>query len=201
MITSIDQLDFSKKYTYADYLTWQFDEMVELIHGKIVRISPAPNRRHQEISTNLHGPVWSHLRNQPCQMFHAPFDVRLPLPEAQQTPDKVNTVVQPDLCVICDTTKLDQRGCNGAPDWIIEILSESTAHKDLNEKFDLYEHAGVREYWIVHPNDQTVLVYLPNEQGQYQLRRQKPFSKEEKISVGSFEGFEIDLGEVFESNT
>lgn len=197
MITDINQLDLSKSYTYADYLNWQFDELVELIRGKVVRMSPAPNTLHQSCSSNLHGLIWSYLRGTSCQSFAAPFDVRLPLPPTQQTDDKINTVVQPDLCVICDLEKLDNRGCNGAPDWIIEILSKGTAQKDLKDKFDIYQHAGVREYWIVHPSEGTVLPYRLNEKGIYQLFRQTPFTQEEFVPVGIFPGFEVDLGDVF----
>ena len=197
MITSIDQLDLNKRYTYADYLTWQLDEMVELIKGKVFRMSPAPNRLHQQVSSNLLKSIFSHLGNASCQVFHAPFDVRLPLPPNQQKEEKINTVVQPDICVVCDLSKLDHRGCNGAPDWIIEILSPATLKKDLTEKYEIYQHAGVQEYWIVHPADGTVIPYRLDEQGVYQLIRNTPFGKGEKIESGIFEHFEMDLEEVF----
>ncbi|MEL6866310.1 MAG: Uma2 family endonuclease [Bacteroidota bacterium] len=197
MINHIDQLDFNKKYTYADYLTWQLDEMVELIHGSIFRRSPAPGRTHQLVSSSLLKNIFSQLKERQCQVFHAPFDVRLPLPEQQQTAEKIDTVVQPDICMICDLAKLDERGCQGAPDWIIEILSEGTAHKDLNDKFQLYEFAGVPNYWIVHPHEQTVLVYTLATNGKYQLLRQRPYAKGEQIQVYFLEDFVLDLGEVF----
>lgn len=197
MIKDINQLDLSKHYTYADYLTWQFDEMVELIRGKVFRMSPAPSRFHQEISGNLYGLIWYYLKNNPCLVFHAPFDVRLPLPPNQQVSGKIDTVVQPDICIICDSTKLDAQGCNGAPNWIIEILSQSTAKKDLTEKFELYQSAGVREYWVVHPSEGTVLPYRLNTKGQYELLRQTPFVSGEIVPVGVFKGFGVDLGEVF----
>jgi Uma2 family endonuclease len=197
MITSIDQLDLSKKYTYADYLTWQLDEMVELIRGKVVRMAPAPGTSHQSASSNLHVAIGSYLIGKKCKLFSAPFDVRLPLPEAEQQQDKTGTVVQPDLCVICDISKLDDRGCNGAPDWIIEILSQSTAHKDLNEKFELYRHAGVQEYWVVHPAEGTVLPYRLDADGQYALPRSTPYTIGDKVPVGLFPGFEVELGAVF----
>ncbi|WP_282775761.1 Uma2 family endonuclease [Phaeodactylibacter xiamenensis] len=197
MITSIDQLDLSKKYTYADYLTWQLDEMVELIRGKVVRMAPAPGTSHQSASSNLHVAIGSYLIGKKCKLFSAPFDVRLPLPEAEQQQNKTGTVVQPDLCVICDISKLDDRGCNGAPDWIIEILSQSTAHKDLNEKFELYRHAGVQEYWVVHPAEGTVLPYRLDADGQYALPRSTPYTVGDKVPVGLFPGFEVELGAVF----
>lgn len=197
MITDINQLDLNQRYTYADYLTWQFDEMVELIRGKVFRMSPAPNRYHQEISSNLHLSIGTFLKGKPCRIYHAPFDVRLPLPPNKQTADKIDTVVQPDLSIICDPSKLDVQGCNGAPDWIIEILSLSTGHKDLTEKFDLYQSAQVREYWIVHPTDGTVIPYRLNAEGQYMPIRTTPFTAAEKIPVGIFPDFEVDLEEVF----
>jgi len=175
MITDINQLDLSKRYTYADYLTWQFDEMVELIRGKVFKMSPAPNMAHQWVSDELQGKIYHYLVGKKCKQFTAPFDVRLPLPPNQQKGKKVDTVVQPDICVLCDLTKLDHHGCNGAPDWIIEILSKSTSKKDLNEKFDVYQNAGVREYWIIHPIDETVIPYRLDENGEYQLIRKTPF--------------------------
>jgi Uma2 family endonuclease len=197
MITSIEQLDLSKKYTYADYLSWQLDEMVELIRGKVVRMAPAPGTSHQSASSNLHVIIGSYLMNKDCKLFSAPFDVRLPVPEPERKQDKTETVVQPDLCIICDLSKLDERGCNGAPDWIIEILSQSTAHKDLHDKFELYRHAGVKEYWVVHPAEGTVLPYRLDDHGQYTLPRSTPYTTGEKVPVGLFHGFEVELGAVF----
>lgn len=197
MITDINQLDLNKRYTYADYLTWQFDEMVELIKGKVYRMTPAPSLKHQRTSGNLYGLIWTFLKDKQCECFSAPFDVRLPLPPAHQKDNKIDTVVQPDICVVCDESKLDRRGCTGAPDWIIEILSLATSRKDLTEKFDLYQHAGVREYWIIHPTDETVIPYRLNEQGIYVALRPTPFSREETIQVGIFEDFEMELTNVF----
>lgn len=197
MITDISQLDLSKRYTYADYLTWQLDEMVELIGGKIFRMSPAPGTSHQHLSGNLFSIIHQYLKGMPCRAFAAPFDVRLPLPPGRQTADQIDTVVQPDISIICDPEKLDERGCQGAPDWIIEILSKSTASKDLTEKYELYEHAGVREYWVAHPHEGTLLIYRLQAGGHYLLLRQTPFTRGEKAPVGVFPGFEIDLGEVF----
>jgi Uma2 family endonuclease len=154
-ITDLSQLDFKKQYTYSDYLTWQFSERVELIKGWIYKMSPAPRRIHQEVSVNLIGLLWSHFRLQDCKVYEAPFDVRLKKTN-QKNETYTDTVVQPDVCVICDNTKLDEAGCMGAPDLIIEILSDSTAKKDYNEKFNLYEENEVKEYWIVNPISQTI---------------------------------------------
>ncbi len=197
MITSIDQLDLNKKYTYADYLTWQFEEHVELIRGKIFKMSPAPSTGHQRISRNLLLELGNFFRENTCQVFAAPFDVRLPLPLTQRSKVKLDTVVQPDLCVICDPDKLDEQGCQGVPDWIIEILSPSTSSKDLNEKFDLYQNAGVREYWIVHPHEGTLIVYFLNEEGSYQLLRQRPYTSPEKVASYVFPQLKVELEVVF----
>jgi len=196
MVTSLDELDLNKTYTYSDYMTWQFEEMVELIKGKIYKISPAPSRIHQKISTNLLILIGTHFSKKECQVFHAPFDVRLP--SINKKNEVVNTIVQPDLCVICDHSKLDDQGCNGAPYWVIEILSKRTANKDLNEKFDLYQQVGVKEYWVVHPKEQTVLVYVL-EKGIYSLRKNKPFTNTDTIRSTIFPELTIDLAEVFEA--
>ncbi len=197
MITDINQLDLNKRYTYADYLTWQFDDVVELIKGKVFKMSPAPSRLHQEVSSNLLRIVLPFFSGNPCKVYHPPFDVRLPLPPSKQKSNKIDTVVQPDICVVCDIDKLDDQGCNGAPDWIIEILSPGTSKKDLTEKYDIYQNAGVHEYWIVHPNDQTVIPYRLDADGQYQLLRNTPFAKEESIPVGVFPDLVVALEEVF----
>ncbi|MEQ8706743.1 MAG: Uma2 family endonuclease [Phaeodactylibacter sp.] len=192
MITSIHQLDPSKKYTYTDYLGWQLDEMVELIRGKIVRMSPAPNTRHERISSNFFLIIGGHLKNQKYQAFRAPFDVHLPAGEGE-------TVVQPDICVVFDPDKLDMHGCNGAPGWIIEVLSRSTAHKDLTDKFELYEQAGVQEYWVVHPEEGTLIIFQLDDNNRYQLRRLNPFTKQEAVTVGVLPDLTVNLGEVFTS--
>jgi len=167
-ITSLSQLDLSKSYTYADYLTWQLTGFVELVKGKVRSMSPAPRRVHQEVSGYFFGSVYAHLLQRSCKVYHAPFDVRLttagPNSDAQ-----ITTVVQPDICVVCDPGKLDDKGCLGAPDWVIEILSPSTAAYDTREKFELYEESGVTEYWIVFPGEKTVATYVL-ENGRYQSR-------------------------------
>ena len=139
MITSLSQLDLNKKYSYAEYLTWQFQEHLELIRGRIFRMTPAPTRRHQKASFKLSLQIGNYLNNRSCEVYTAPFDVRFP---KEGGDDNTYTVVQPDICVICDKSKLDDRGCVGAPDFIIEILSPTTGAKDATIKFDLYEEQG-----------------------------------------------------------
>ncbi|TAD84432.1 MAG: Uma2 family endonuclease [Bacteroidetes bacterium] len=160
MITDINQLDIHQKYTYADYLTWRFADRVELIKGWIKRMSPAPLDRHQRISNNLSYEVNSYFRKGPCQVRVAPYDVRLPDRKNATTDKEIYTVVQPDICVICDESKIDRRGCVGAPDWVIEILSPGNTRLEMHEKFDLYEENGVVEYWTVHSEDENIMQFV-----------------------------------------
>jgi len=161
-VTNINELDFSKQYTYADYLTWRFNERVELIKGWVYKMSPAPKRFHQEIEGVLHAKIWNYFENKPCKVYQSPFDVRLKRNKGQD--DEIDTVVQPDICVVCDMGKLDDAGCLGAPDFIVEVLSETTAKKDYNEKFNLYEENGVKEYWIADPANKSIEIFsLVNE--------------------------------------
>jgi Uma2 family endonuclease len=167
MITDISQLDPNGTYTYADYLKWQFEESVELIKGKLYRMSPTPKRAHQLAVSHLLVDISLYFGGQPFEIYAAPFDVRLPV-RNERKPDQLHTVVQPDICIVCDASKLDDDGCLGAPDWVIEITSPRTAKNDFNEKFNLYEESGVREYWIVQPKEKAVNVYVL-EDGQYAL--------------------------------
>jgi len=190
-------LDLNKRYTYADYLTWLDDKARELIHGFIKKMSPAPRTEHAEISYNISwyfGNVVKSKKNK-CKVFTAPFDVRFPQ-NGETADDKIDTVVQPDICVICDLSKIDKRGCCGAPDLIVEILSPATFKKDVTEKFDLYEKSGVKEYWIVHPNSQAINVYLLQENGKYDEGTIYEF--EGKIPVSIFDNYQIDLKNIFE---
>ena len=196
-ITRLSQLDLNDTYSYADYLTWQFEETVELIKGKIQLMSPAPNVLHQSIVTELGGHLYSFLRNKPCKLFYAPFDVRLyNRKKSMLTNKEIYTVVQPDLCVICDTGKLDQQGCNGAPDWIIEILSKGNSKRETQEKYALYQESGVKEYWLVYPYEQSVHQFVLNEQTEkYELLAM--FSAEDNAGPVLFPDLAIDLAEVF----
>jgi Uma2 family endonuclease len=162
VITDINQLDLTKKYSYADYLTWELNERVELIRGWIYKMSPAPRRKHQRASFKLTLTLGNFLDSCNCQVYEAPFDVRLKKNKGSDS--EINTVVQPDISVFCDLSRLDDRGGIGAPDLIVEITSDSTMKKDYNEKFNIYEENGVREYWIVNPDSQCVEIFkLENE--------------------------------------
>lgn len=177
-------------YTYADYLKWDFEEIVELIKGKIFTKAAAPNRRHQEVSGNVFGSLFNFLKNQPCRVYSAPFDVRF-----SRNPEfaKTDSVVQPDISVICDLSKLDDKGCFGAPDLIVEIISPGNSRVELQNKYELYEEFGVREYWVVHPTDCTVLIYTLID-GKFQPSRL--FTSGDQIKSTVLLGFTLDLEEV-----
>jgi Uma2 family endonuclease len=192
----IEEPDLSGSYTYADYLTWQWSEMTELIRGKIFKMSPAPGSLHQRVAGNLFGHLWNFLKGKRCQVFIAPFDVRLPISTKSKSDREIITVVQPDLCVVCDPNKIDARGCIGAPDWIVEILSPHTSAKDLREKFDVYEEVGVKEYWVVHPQEQTLLIYTLDQNGKYKSVL-KPYVRNDEVSPITLPGLTIRLEEVF----
>ena len=152
-----DPLQQRDDHTYADYLGWGDDQRFELIAGEALAMSPAPGLLHQAVSMGLSLQIGSFLQGGPCRVFAAPFDVRLP--EANEADDQVRTVVQPDLSVICDVSKLDRAGCRGAPDWVVEIPSPATAAHDQIRKRELYASHGVQEFWLVHPSDALVWVY------------------------------------------
>ena len=181
------------RYTYADYLTWSDDERWELIDGVAYNMTPAPSRKHQKISWELSQQIGAHLRGKKCQAYTAPFDVRLPAPG--EVDDTTGTVVQPDMVVVCDPAKLDDRGCKGAPDLVIEIVSPESVARDMKEKFLLYERAGVAEYWIVHPIDRVVSIFHRGPDGFY--GKPDVHTAEERVPVGVLQGLEIDLSAVF----
>jgi Uma2 family endonuclease len=194
MITSLSQLDLTKQYSYADYLTWNFKERVELIKGLIYKMSPSPSPVHQLISGNLHADIHNFLRKSDCKVFAAPFDVRLTNKRKSTEDNVIINVVQPDLCVICDPSKIDKRGCLGAPNLVIEILSKGNTKLELEQKFNLYEENGVQEYWIVQPGDQTVSVF-DLVQDKYTLRQ--IYSNDSKIDVAVLPGLVLDMKDVF----
>jgi len=182
-----------KKFSYGDYLTWPEEERWELIDGVAYNMTPAPSVAHQRIVRELLTQINELLRDGPCEVFAAPFDVRLP--EADEGDAEITTVVQPDLAVICDPIKLDERGCRGAPDLIMEVISPSTAAKDQIYKVALYERHGVKEYWLVHPTDCLVTIRLLGSDGRYGLPR--IHEAKGALPVATLPGLEIDLDAVF----
>jgi Uma2 family endonuclease len=195
-ISHLSQLDFNKVYSYADYLTWQFDETLELIKGKIMQMSPAPNVGHQRISRNLLRFIDNYLTHKKCEAFYAPFDVRLyNRKKSILTNKEIYTVVQPDLCVICNPDLLDQQGCNGAPDWIIEILSKGNSKREMQIKYELYQESGVTEYWIVYPDYQAIHQFVLTESGRYDLKYM--YTGDDKAIPSLFPDLAIDLTDIF----
>ena len=189
----VEEPDMSGSYSYADYLKWSFEERVELIKGKIFKMSPAPGNIHQKISMDISGALWSFLRNKKCKVYAAPFDVRIP--RKSYADDDVITVLQPDICVVCDPSKLDERGCIGAPDIVVEILSPGNNKKELKYKYEVYEEAGVKEYWIVIPTEKALQKHI--------LTNGKYISSgylyaEDKLTTDILPGFTFELEELFE---
>ncbi len=181
------------RYTYGDYLHWDDSRRWEIIDGEAYDMSPAPTRRHQRISIELVRQLSNYLVGKKCEAYSAPFDVVLPV--LGENEEESETVVQPDIVVVCDQRKLTKRGCTGAPEMVIEILSPSTAVKDLKVKKDLYERAGVREYWIVHPDEKWVNIFLRDEKSKLALLG--TFSAEDTPEVNILPGLQIDLAQVF----
>ena len=184
-----------EKFTYKDYLTWPDEERWELIDGIAYNMSPAPSRRHQGILGSIFNELYNYLKDKPCEVYLAPFDVRLP--ENDEADDEVETVVQPDIVVVCDRNKLDDRGGRGAPDIVIEILSPYTSKKDLVTKYHLYERHKVQQYWIVDPETKEVTIYK-FENDKYEQPQE--YKKEDKIKVDIFKDLEIDLGIIFKTS-
>lgn len=181
-------------YTYADYLLFKIEERIELIKGRILKMS-SPNLNHQSISAEIFGSIYIHLKNKPCKVFAAPFDVRLPVKNKKKD-NEIFTVVQPDIMVVCDETKLDSKGICGAPDLIVEIVSPSNSKRDVKIKYDLYEETGVKEYWIVFVDTKTILQFhLVNNN----YVASKPQAEEGIIKSFTIENLEIDLEEIFKN--
>lgn len=196
-ITQLSQLNLNQTYSYADYLTWHLSEAIELIKGKIMLLPPAPNLRHQDISMNLTRSLATFFKHKKCRLYAAPFDVRLyDRKKSLLANQDIHTVIQPDLCVICNTEMLDEQGCNGAPDWIIEILSKGNSTREMNIKYALYEASGVTEYWLVYPEQEAIHQFVLDEQGRYQL---KHMYTEGLATPHLFPELAVELAEVFDT--
>ncbi len=180
-------------FTYADYLTWPASERWELIDGEAFAMTPAPGRTHQELSIALSSKIYAFFEDHECQAFAAPFDVRLP--EADESEEFASNVVQPDIVVYCDQNKLDERGGKGAPDLAVEIMSPTSANRDLIDKMALYERHGVREYWIVDPVHQIIFVRHLESDGHFS--REIIFGRKDELKSVIFPQLHIDLQKVF----
>ena len=176
--------NYERRYTFNDWLSMDDNIRAELYEGTLITLT-APNQKHQQILSEMHGQLWQFLKNKPCKVFPAPFGVRLN--------EKEDTVVEPDIIVVCDMDKLDGKVCIGAPDLVIEILSPSTAKRDMLIKYRLYQKAGVREYWIIDPEIDLVQVGVLSA-GSYIT---SVYGSTDKVPVHILENFEIDLSEVF----
>ncbi|WP_243718065.1 Uma2 family endonuclease [Pedobacter changchengzhani] len=192
-IHQFNDIDASLSYSYANYLNWLFDDRIELIKGKIFKMSPAPSRVHQKISIRILNPLVNFLKGEVCEVYSAPFDVRFP--KESKADKDVFTVLQPDICVVCDKNKLDDRGCIGAPDIVVEILSPGNTKMELLHKYKVYEEFGVKEYWVVSQSDQNILIYTLNGLGKFEPSKQ--FTLSEKITSSVLPGFELKLDDVF----
>lgn len=183
-------------YTYKDYAGWPDEERWELIDGVPYNMSPAPSRFHQKISGALFNKIYQYLEGKSCEVYHAPFDVRLP--KGKEPEEEIVTVVQPDIAVICDQSKLDDKGCKGSPDLVIEIVSPSTVSKDMKEKLAVYERHGVKEYWIIHPIDKLAIVYRLQEDRQYV--KPEIYSEDNAVESKVLEDFSVDLRTLFQGD-
>lgn len=181
------------RYTFADCLTWEEKERIEIIDGEAVMMAP-PSRVHQEICFEIGRQLGNYLEGKRCKVYPAPFGVRL-FEKDGDTPDDVDTMVEPDISVVCDMGKLDDHGCKGAPDMVVEVLSPSTQRHDQLVKLGLYQRAGVREYWIVDPENKTVRVMLQDNGGVLQLH--EVYDRECVAKVNVLDGCFIELGKVF----
>ena len=191
-ITNINQLDLVNGiYTYADYLMWKIKDRLELLKGKIFQMG-APSLTHQTVSMNFSHLLSNYFYKTPCKLFAAPFDVRLA--KKGEKDNEVYTVVQPDLCVVCDADKLDERGCWGAPDLIIEILSPGNSKKELKNKYELYQEAGVREYWVIRPDNKEITQFVL-ENGQY--RTLPPIVEGDLIHSTIFPDLSLQTEDIF----
>jgi Uma2 family endonuclease len=170
MITSIDQLDENKKYSYADYLTWHNEEYWEILRGKVVKRGQTTTN-HQILVGQLGFRLYDICKQKGYDLFFAPIDVCLFDIKSSFSDEFIFTVVQPDVCVICDLSKMEERGCFGAPDFIIEVKTKETSKKDLNDKFLIYQDYGVKEYWIISELDELIFVFDLDNNNKYQLRK------------------------------
>ena len=192
-------LDPDKLYSYADYLTWADDKRRELIDG-IAKLMSGPNTIHSEITITLAGKIWSFIKKRKgkCKIYHSPIDVRLPK-NGETADDKIFTVVQPDIVVVCDPSKIEKKGIIGAPDLVVEVLSPSNTKLAMNKKYNLYEEAGVKEYWVVYPK-MGLTVFLLQNNGKYDEGTSYDliFTPDAKVPVHVIEGLEIGIKEFLE---
>ena len=194
-ITNFSQLDLNGVYTYADYLTWQFEQAVELIKGKILPTA-TPSRKHQGVSWHLTLTIGNTFKDESCRAYAAPFDVRLYDKKKSVKANKdIYTVVQPDISIICDLEKLDDKGCLGAPDLIIEILSPGNSSKEMRTKKNLYEENKIKKYWIIDPEHETLILYTLQKDDFYSAPQ--IFVSEDLVTSTAFPELNLNLSNLF----
>ena len=186
--------ELKERYTYGDYKLWDDDLRWELIDGEAFCMTPGPGTAHQSLSIHLASELWVYFKGKDCQVFYAPFDVMLP--KGDESEDEIDTVVQPDIMIICDKSKLQRNGIKGAPDVIIEILSPSTTRRDLDDKFKLYERAGVKEYVIVDPLNKVIFAHRKNSEGLFSSR--EIYGIDDILEFGLFPELKIPLSSIWE---
>jgi len=189
----VEEPDHSLTYTYADYMAWQFKERLELFRGKIFKMG-APNMNHQVVGGNLYNRFFNYLKGKTCRVFIAAFDVRLPVKNRKKD-NEIITVVQPDVCIFCDPAKLDDRGACGAPDLAIETLSPSNRKDELRMKYEVYEEAGVKEYWIADPAKKAVLVFLLQPDGKFSVP--EIYTGNDQLAAQCVPGLTFNINEIF----
>lgn len=193
-IISLNQLDIANGvYTYEDYLVWKFKERVELFKGKIFEMS-TPSPIHQVIARQLTTSFSLFFEDKTYEVFPAPFDVRFPQQKESNNDKTIYTVVQPDLCVVCDLSKIDDKGCVGAPDLVVEILSPGNSKKEKDFKFNLYQENGVSEYWVIDPQEKDIHIYIL-ENGKY--IGLPPVVEEKKVISHKFPELQINTEKIF----
>jgi len=194
-ISTVEEPSADVIYTYADYLTWQFEERLELFRGKIFKMSGA-NTKHQMVAGSLYLVIGNYLKKKTCKVFMPPYDVRLPV-QNRKKDNEVTTVLQPDLCIVCDPAKIEPRGVIGAPDFIAEVLSPGNSSKEIKLKYALYEEAGVKEYWVVNPMEENIIAYRLNYSGQYEVY--KILTAGDVVCLLAVPGLQIDIADIFDN--
>lgn len=193
IVNTVNEIDFSARYSYAHYLKWKFEERMELIKGKVYALGAAPTPVHQHILVNLLSGIHTFLKYKTCMVFPAPFDVRLPVNSIKD--EDIYTVVQPDITVVCNPKLIDGAGCIGSPDIVVEILLPSNRMKELQVKFELYQEHQIKEYWIVYPEQRSLTKYTLTAEGHY--AEGEIFKGNQQLSSAVLPGFLLSMKEVF----
>jgi Uma2 family endonuclease len=190
---SIKELDFSKTYTYADYYSWKFEDRTELLDGKVYLMGESPGTNHQQVLGNVAAKLYAFLKDKSTQALMAPLDVRLV--DTTTRDEDVLTVVQPDVIVFCNKITLDDRGGIGSPSIVIEITLPGKNFKEISLKYSIYEKYGIKEYWIIRLDEQSLTQYILDEKGKYIGGR--PLIENDKLKTDLIPDFELAISEVF----